>query len=49
VKSISFVVLAFLAGSILCNTCEAMPVPLGEINHDSSGGARLIASAVEFS
>ena len=48
-KTIAFVVLAFLAGSILCSTCEAMPIPLGEINHDSSGGARLIASAVEFS
>jgi len=26
-----------------------MPIPLGEINHDSSDGSRIIASAVEFS
>ena len=48
-KSIAFFVLAFLAGSILCSTCEAMPIPLGEINHGTHGGARLIASAVVFS
>lgn len=48
-KSIALVVLAFLAGSILCNTCEAMPIPLGEINHDSREGARVIASGLVFS
>ena len=48
-KSVSFVIPAFLVGCILCSTCEAMPIPLGEINHDDSGGSRVIASSVEFS
>ncbi|MHC4642876.1 MAG: hypothetical protein ACYS32_14635, partial [Planctomycetota bacterium] len=48
-KSIALFVLAFLAGNILCSTCEATLTPLGEINHDSRGGSRIIASAVVFS
>lgn len=48
-KSVALFVLAFIPGCILCSTCEAVPIPLGEINHDSSGGARVITSGVEFS
>jgi hypothetical protein len=48
-KNIALFVLAFLADCILCSTCEATPIPLGEINHGTRRGARVIASAVEFS
>lgn len=47
-KNIALFVLALLGGCILCSTCEAMPIPLGEINHDNSPGARVIASGVEL-
>ena len=48
-KSTALFVQTFLAGCILCSTCGAMPIPLGEINYDGYGGIRVIASGVEFS
>ncbi|MBW8042156.1 MAG: PEP-CTERM sorting domain-containing protein [Planctomycetes bacterium] len=48
-KSVALFVLAFFVGCILCSTCEAVPIPLGEINDDSRGGANVIASGLVFS
>ncbi|NIT60734.1 MAG: PEP-CTERM sorting domain-containing protein [Aliifodinibius sp.] len=48
-KNIALFVLALLGGCILCSTCEAMPITLGEIQYDGRGGASVIVSAVEFS
>lgn len=47
-KNIALVVLAFHVGCILCSTCEAMPIPLGEIQRSSGGGNHYISYEIEI-